>query len=88
MKTHTDFHFRGSLAELDPAVAQLIEYKAERQYLRQRKFLLSISRGMQSTRKVIGRAYRNQYFLFCPINKLNGRCDKHHLCRLPSDVII
>jgi hypothetical protein len=37
MKTHTDFHFRGSLAELDPAVAQLIEYKAERQYLRQRK---------------------------------------------------
>jgi hypothetical protein len=31
MSTPSDFLFRGSLADLDPPVAQLIEYEAERQ---------------------------------------------------------
>jgi len=60
MSTHADFLFRGSLAELDPAVAQLIEYEAERQA---RKLILipSESSPPGAIREAQGSVFQNIY---------------------------
>jgi len=60
MTKQTDFLFRGSLAELDPAVAQLIECEAERQA---RKLILipSESSPPGAIRKVQGSVFQNIY---------------------------
>jgi glycine hydroxymethyltransferase len=60
MKTYRDFLFRGSLAELDPAVAQLIEYEAERQA---RKLILipSESAPPGAVREAQGSVFQNIY---------------------------
>jgi glycine hydroxymethyltransferase len=60
MSTPSDFLFRGSLAELDPAVAQLIEYEAERQA---RKLILipSESSPPGAVREAQGSVFQNIY---------------------------
>ncbi len=58
--TISDFLFRGSLAELDPAVAQLIEHEAERQA---RKLILipSESSPPGAVREALGSVFQNIY---------------------------
>jgi len=60
MTTHSDFLFRGSLAGLDPAVAQLIDYEAERQA---RKLILipSESSPPGAVREALGSVFQNIY---------------------------
>jgi len=60
MSTPSDFLFRGSLADLDPAVAQLIEYEAERQA---RKLILipSESSPPGAVREALGSVFQNIY---------------------------
>jgi glycine hydroxymethyltransferase len=60
MSTNSDFLFRGALAELDPAVAQLIEYEAERQA---RKLILipSESSPPGAVREALGSVFQNIY---------------------------
>ena len=55
-----DFLFRGSLADLDPAVHDLIELEAERQY---RKLILipSESTTPMAVREALGSAFQNLY---------------------------
>ncbi len=55
-----DFLFRGSLAELDPAVAELIAIEAERQY---RKLILipSESAAPPAIREAMGSVFQNLY---------------------------
>ena len=56
----TDFLFRGSLADLDPAVHELIELEAERQY---RKLILipSESSAPLAVRESLGSVFQNLY---------------------------
>ncbi len=56
----TDFLFRGSLADLDPAVHDLIELEAERQY---RKLILipSESSAPLAVRESLGSVFQNLY---------------------------
>ena len=56
----TDFLFRGTLAELDPALHQLIEYEAERQY---RRLILipSESSAPLAVREALASAFHNIY---------------------------
>ena len=56
----TDFLFRGSLEELDPAVSELIQLEAERQY---RKLILipSESTAPLAVREAMGSAFQNLY---------------------------
>jgi glycine hydroxymethyltransferase len=60
MNGQSDFLFRGSLAELDPAVSQLIEYEAERQA---RKLILipSESSPPGAVREALGSVFQNIY---------------------------
>jgi len=60
MSNQADFLFRGSLVELDPAVAQLIEYEAERQA---RKLILipSESSPPGAVRESQGSVFQNIY---------------------------
>jgi glycine hydroxymethyltransferase len=60
MTIYPDFLFRGSLAELDPAMAQLIEYEAERQA---RKLILipSESSPPGAVREALGSVFQNIY---------------------------
>lgn len=60
MNAHTDFLFRGSLAELDPAVAELIDHEAERQA---RKLILipSESSPPGAVREALGSVFQNIY---------------------------
>ncbi len=55
-----DFLFRGDLAELDPAVAELIEHEADRQA---RKLILipSESAAPQAVREALGSVFQNIY---------------------------
>jgi glycine hydroxymethyltransferase len=56
----SDFLFRGGLAELDPAVAELIEHEADRQA---RKLILvpSESAASQAVREALGSVFQNIY---------------------------
>jgi len=56
----SDFLFRGSLAEVDPAVFDLVQVEAERQY---RKLILipSESAAPQSIREAMGSVFQNIY---------------------------
>jgi glycine hydroxymethyltransferase len=56
----TDFLFRGSLEELDPAVYELTQLEAERQY---RKLILipSESTAPLAVREAVGSAFQNLY---------------------------
>jgi len=60
MSTHDDFLFRGDLADLDPALAQLVEYEAERQA---RKLILIPSESSPSgvVREAQGSVFQNIY---------------------------
>jgi glycine hydroxymethyltransferase len=60
MGTQPDFLFRGDLAELDPAVQQLIEHEAERQA---RKLILipSESSPPHAIREALGSVFQNIY---------------------------
>ena len=60
MAMYSDFLFRGRLAELDPAVAQLIDYEAERQA---RKLILipSESSPPGAVREALGSVFQNIY---------------------------
>ncbi len=60
MDTYSDFLFRGSLAELDPAVAELIDHEAERQA---RKLILipSESSPPGAVREALGSVFQNIY---------------------------
>jgi glycine hydroxymethyltransferase len=60
MNARSDFLFRGSLAELDPAVAHLIDYEAERQA---RKLILipSESSPPGAVREALGSVFQNIY---------------------------
>ena len=56
----TDFLFRGSLEDLDPAVYELTQLEAERQY---RKLILipSESAAPLAVREALGSAFQNLY---------------------------
>ncbi len=60
MTADSDFLFRGDLAELDPAVARLIDYEAERQA---RKLILipSESSPPAAVREALGSVFQNIY---------------------------
>ncbi len=60
MNALSDFLFRGDLAELDPAMAQLINYEAERQA---RKLILipSESSPPEAVREALGSVFQNIY---------------------------
>ena len=60
MKAQSDFFFRGSLGDLDPAVAELIDFEAERQA---RKLILipSESSPPGAVREALGSVFQNIY---------------------------
>jgi glycine hydroxymethyltransferase len=60
MDSESDFLFRGSLADLDPAMAQLIDYEADRQAL---KLILipSESSPPGAVREALGSVFQNIY---------------------------
>ena len=78
MISPSDFLFRGDLAELDPAVAQLIDYEAERQA---RKLILipSESSPPGAVREALGSVFQNIYAEGYPHPTTRQEHEKHIL---------